>query len=114
MPPQRTPLGPRIGPRLLNHELSPYKRGLAIGMHRGGVKNKQIQIDLDISESALRSTFSLEDICIDGYSQTYIGRKITYTPADEHNLIRHVIQACALPIKQDTIKSILKRYGIIN
>jgi hypothetical protein len=40
--------------------LSLYQRGIAIGMRKAGAKYNEIEIDLNISTSALRSTFTKE------------------------------------------------------
>jgi hypothetical protein len=90
-----------------------------------GSKTKEIQIDLDITRGALRSTHTLEQLRPKGISQRKPGRPTTYYEADERNLLRHVRLhpkdtykevrvACGLSIKRDAIKKILKRHSIIN
>jgi hypothetical protein len=62
MPPQRIPLGSITGNRLPGYQLSPYQRGIAIGMRKAGAKYNEIEIDLDISTGALRSTLTKEQL----------------------------------------------------
>ncbi|KAF2175929.1 hypothetical protein K469DRAFT_679342 [Zopfia rhizophila CBS 207.26] len=125
MPPLRTPLGPISGNRRFNHELTPYQRGIAIGLKLAGAKSKDIQVDLNISRGALRSTLSLNQLRNQGVSQARIGAPKSYIEAEERKLIRHVRlhpkdtyaqvkKACTLRCGKTTIKKILKEYGIIN
>ena len=94
-------------------------------MRLSGRSNAQIQADLKISRGALRSTLTKDQLRDEGKNQLRCGTPLKYTEADERNLIRHVrlnpkdtyaqvIEACALNIKKDTVKKILKQYGIIN
>jgi hypothetical protein len=81
-------------------------------MARIGGKNKAIQIDLDITRGALRSTLDFEDVCPKGISVRKPGRPIIYSEANKRNLLRHVRLnpkdtyeqirvACRLFIKRD-------------
>src|ERR1700726_3201684 len=90
MPPQRTPLGSISGNRLFNGEMSPYQRGIAIGMSLIGGKSQQIEVALDISRRALRSTLTMAQLREEGFAQRRSGRLLEYTPAEERKLIRHV------------------------
>jgi hypothetical protein len=125
MPPQRITLGSISGNRAFNHELSPYQRGLALGMKLAGAKPIDIRTALNVSRGALRSTFSLDDLRNEGKSQLRSGRPKEYTIVEERKLIRHVRlnpkdtyaqvrEACQLSIQKGTIKKILKEYGIVN
>jgi hypothetical protein len=125
MPPQRTPLGSILGNRLLNGEMSPYQRGIAIGMSVMGGKLQQIEVALDISRAALRCTLTMAQLREEGFAQRRSGRPLKYTPAEERKPVRHVrlypkdtyaqlIVACELGIKNTTIIKILKQYGIVN
>jgi hypothetical protein len=42
--------------------LSPYQKGIAIGMRKAGAKYNEIKINLDISTGALRSTLTKEQL----------------------------------------------------
>jgi len=90
-----------------------------------GAKSKDIQVNLNISRGALRSTLSLDQLRNQGVSQSRIGAPKSYTEAEERKLIRHVRlhpkdtytqvkEACALRCGKTTIKKILKEYSIIN
>jgi hypothetical protein len=98
--------------------MSPYQRGLTIGMSLIGAKSTQVEVELDITRGALRSTLSFAQLRDEGFSQQRSGRPLEYTLADERNLVRHVrlhlkdtyaqvIVACSLRIKKTTIKKIL-------
>ena len=83
MPPSRTPLGSISGNRRFNYELTPYQRGIAIGLKLAGAKSKDIQVDLNISRGALRSTLSLDQLRNQGVSQPQIGAPKLYIEAEE-------------------------------
>ena len=125
MPPQRSILGPIAGNRAFNHQLTPYQKGLVVGMTISGAKPKFIRDHLNISHSAIRSIITFEELRNKGKLRLRSGRPVEYIEADERNLIRHVRLypkdiytqvkiACRLKIKQITIKKILKCHGIIN
>jgi hypothetical protein len=90
MAPNRTPFRAIRQARVPNHQLTPYEREIAIGMSRAGAKPIDIQIDLDISRGALRSTLSLQELRYQGETQTRSGPPVRYTEADERNLLRYV------------------------
>jgi hypothetical protein len=105
--------------------LSLYQRGIAIGIRKASTKYKEIEINLDISTGALRSTLTKEQLRPEGIAQSRSGRPTTYSEVDERNLLQHVRLnpkhtyeearvACNFPRKRDTIKCILKRHSITN
>ena len=53
-------------------------------------KLSEIEIALDCSHGALRSTLKFANLCNEGQSQTQIGAPKSYTDADECNLLRHI------------------------
>ena len=125
MPPQRLPLGLVSGNRRFNHELTPYQRGIAIGMSFKNAKSSEIQVALDCSRGALRSTLKFADLRNEGQSQTRIGAPKSYTDADERNLLRHIRKnpkdsyamtqkACGMKCSKSTIKRIFVKHGIHN
>ena len=125
MPPQRTPLGLVSGNRQFNHELTPYQRGVAIDMTFKGAKSSEIEVALNCSRGALRSTLQSAQLRNEGRSQARIGAPKSYTDADERNLLRHirknpkdsyakVKKACGMSCSKSTIKKILVEYGIHN
>ena len=125
MPPLRTQLRSITPNRPYNHQLTLFQRGIAIGLSIKGAKSTEIEDFLEISRRAVRSTLTLAHLRDDGEAQVRSGRPVKFTPADERNLLRHVrlhpkdtytevIVACGLKIKRDTVKRILKKYGIVN
>ena len=90
MPPQRTPLGLASGNRQFNHELTPYQRGVAIGMTFKGAKSAEVEIALNCSCRAIRSTLQSTQQRDKGKSQARIGAPKSYTDADERNLLCHI------------------------
>jgi Transposase len=125
MPPQRIPLGSVSGNRQFNHELTPYQRGVAIGMTFKGAKSSEIEVALDCSRGALRSTLKLAHLHDDGKSQPRTGTPKCYTDADERNLLCHVRKnpkdsyaqvqkACGMTCSKSMIKRILVKHGIHN
>lgn len=90
MPPQRIPLGLVSGNRQFNRELTPYQRGVAIGMTFKGAKSSEIEVALDYSCGALRSTLKFAHLCDQGNSQPRAGAPKACTNADECNLLRHI------------------------
>jgi hypothetical protein len=94
-------------------------------MRKAGAKYNEIEIDLDISTSALRSTLTKEQLRPEGITQPRSGRPTIYSEADERNLLQHICLnpkhtykevrvACNFPGKKDIIKRILKRHSITN
>ena len=125
MPPQRNPLGAISGNREHKQEMSPYQRGIALGMRIQGASKQVIADILDCSRGALRTSLSLDLLRNEGASLPRTGRPKSYTEADERNLLRHVrlhpkdiykqvILACGLSCSRNTVKKILKEYGILN
>jgi hypothetical protein len=70
MPLQRTPLGLISGNRQFNHELTPYQRGIAIGMTFKGAKSTEIEATLNCSCGAIRSTLNSTQLRDEGKTQT--------------------------------------------
>ena len=66
---QRTPLGLLDNNRTFNHEMTPYQRGVAVGMRLSGRSNAQIQANLKISRRALRSTLTKDELRYEGKNQ---------------------------------------------
>ena len=125
MPPQRIPLGLVSGNRRFNCELTPYQRGIAIGMDFKGAKSSEIEVALDCSRGALRSTLKLAQLRNEGQSQTQAGAPKSYTEANKRNLLRHirknpkdsyaqVQKECGMKCSKSTIKRIIVKHGIHN
>ena len=125
MPLQRISLGLVSGNRQFNHELTPYQRGVAIGMTFKGAKSSEIEVALDCSHGALRSTLKFAHLHNEGKSQPRTGVPKACTDADEQNLLRHirknpkdsyakVQEACGMKCSKSTIKRILVKHGIHN
>jgi hypothetical protein len=94
-------------------------------MRKAGAKYNEIEIDLDISTGALRSTLTKEQLRPESIAQPRSGRPIIYSKTNERNLLWHVRLnpkhtnkevrvAYNFPGKRDTIKRILKRHSITN
>ena len=118
IPPHCISLGLVSGNRQFNHELTPYQRGIAIGMNFKNAKSSEIQVALDCSRGALRSTLKFAHLRNEGQSQTWISAPKSYTNANECNLLRHiwknlkdsytmVRKACRIECSESTIKRIL-------
>jgi hypothetical protein len=123
MPPQRIPLGLISGNRQFNCELTPYQRGVAIGMTFKGAKSSEIEVTLDCSCGALRSIPKFAQLRDEGQSQTRTGAPESYTDTDKRNLLRHIRKnpkdsyakaqkACGMKCSKSTIKRILVKHGI--
>jgi transposase len=106
-------------------ELSPYIRGQVIAAKRFGHKPAEIATVLNLPDSTVRTTIIRESQRLNGKSKKGRGRRKSYTPRDERNLLRHirlnpkdtyaaVRQATGLEISRTTIKKILKASGITN
>jgi hypothetical protein len=94
-------------------------------MRKAGAKYNEIEIDLDISTSALQSIFTKEQLRPESIAQSRSSRPIIYSEADKRNLLQHICLnpkhtykevwvAYNFPGKRDTIKRILKQYVITN
>ena len=59
-------------------------------MQMQGAKSAQIEVALDISREALRSTLTLADIRTEGETQARSGARKSYTDAEELLMVRHV------------------------
>jgi hypothetical protein len=59
-------------------------------MRKIDTKYNEIEIDLDISTSALRSTLTKEQLCPKGIAQSRSSRPTIYSEADERNLLRYI------------------------
>jgi transposase len=125
MPPQRTPLGPISGNRLLGQHLSPYARGFIAGAANNGSKPSEIAAELNLEYSTTYRTIQLDLSRHEGESLPRTPRKKSYTKAEEQILLRHVranpkdlyVQlktAYNLSCSKTTIRKILKDYGITN
>jgi hypothetical protein len=66
------------------------KKNLVIRVAQQDTKNKQIQIDLDITRGILRSTLTFEQLRNKNKTQSYSGRLILYTKTNEQNLLYYV------------------------
>jgi hypothetical protein len=121
----RTPLGSISGNRKPNCELSPYQRGIAIGLAKKGAKIPEIENELKCSRGAVRSTLLYASLRNEGNSQVRHGAPRSYTLSEERKILRHVRihpkdtyekvkLACNLTISTSTIKRILKEHGILN
>jgi transposase len=125
MPPQRLPLGPISGNRLLGQHLSPYARGVIAGKASEGARPSTIAEELDLEYSTVYRTIQLDLERHEGKSLPRTPRKESYTDADVRVLLRHVrlypkdtyrevMIACGLTCKKTTVRKILKEHGITN
>ena len=125
MPPERTALGSISGNSRRGPDLSPFQRGQISGMKTNGATPTQISKRLKFPISTVRSTIGLEHLREDGASQRRSGRPLSYTPAEERRVLRHVrsnpketyqqvIEACSLGCSKNTVKKILLKHGIKN
>ena len=87
MPPQHISLGLVSRNRQFNCKLTPYQRGVAIGMTFKGAKSFEIEVVLDCSCGAIQSTLKFAQLCNKGQSQIRTGAPKFYTNADERNLL---------------------------
>jgi hypothetical protein len=90
MPPQRSPLGPISGNRLLGAHLSPYARVVIAGKASTGTKPSEIAAELNLEYSIVYRTIQLDLARYKGASLPRIPRKKSYTEADERILLCHV------------------------
>lgn len=90
MPPERTPLGPISGNRLLGQHLSPYARGRIAGKAEEGATPAQIAEALNLEYSTVYRTIQQDLLRHEGKSLSRTPRKKSYTEADERILLRHV------------------------
>ena len=91
----RTPLGPRSAnarvkkkrktPRV---ELSPYKRSVIEGLHKGGCSVKDIMEIEEIPRSTVRDTLKLFTTRPKGHSLCRSGHPHTLTKGEKHSIIR--------------------------
>jgi transposase len=125
MPPQRSPLGPISGNRLLGAHLSPYARGVIAGKASAGAKPSEIAAELKLEYSTVYRTIQLDLARHEGASLPRTPRKKSYTEADERILLRHVRLnpkdtyamikiVCGLACSKSTLRKILKEHGITN
>ena len=125
MPPQRTPLGPISGNRLLGEHLSPYWRGRIAGRAEEGANPALIARELKLEYSTVFRTIQKDLLRHEGKSLPKTHRKKSYTEHDERVLLRHVqlypkdifreiMTACRLGCKKTTVRKILKEHGITN
>jgi hypothetical protein len=123
---QRQPLGTcSVNIQGRGPELSAYVRGKIKGASEFGVKTCVISRTYNIPSSTIESTLSLDSLRIDGKSLPRSGRPKTYDIRDERHIIRHVRlypkctyadvrRACAITLCDNTLRAILKDYGIAN
>ena len=125
MPPQRKPLGPVSGNRLLGQHLSPYARGKIAGKAEEGATPASIAKELELEYSTVYRTIQNDLLRHEGKSLPRTPRKKSYSEHDERVLLRHVranpkdtyreiMTACGLGCKKTTIRKILKEHGITN
>ena len=90
-----------------------------------GAKSSEIEVALDCSRGALRSTLKFTHLRDEGKSQPRTGAPKACTDANERNLLRHirknpkdsyakVQEACEMTCSKSTIKRILVKYRIHN
>jgi hypothetical protein len=125
IPPQRSPLDPISGNRLLGAHLSPYTRGVIARKASIGTKPSEITAKLELEYSTVYRTIQLDLARHEGTSLPQMPRQKSYTEADERILLRHVrlhpkdiyIEikiACRLACSRSTVQKILKEYRITN
>ena len=89
MPPQRTPLCDTDGNRRYRgSELSPYQRGLIVGVRRAGNSPKEIEDELGYSRGAIRRTLESIHIRDEGYTLLYSSTPLKYISRAH----RHILQ----------------------
>ena len=91
MPPQRTPLRAIDGNRAVRgSELTPYQRGQVIGLRTAGFSPREIEVQLQHSRGAIRTTLALELERIGGVSLPRTGRPIIYNERDKRTMLRNL------------------------
>lgn len=90
MPPQRKPLGPVSGNRLLGQHLSQYTRGRIVGKAEEGASPAAIARELKLEYSTVARTIKKDLLHHDGASLPRTPRRKSYTDHDERVLLRHV------------------------
>jgi hypothetical protein len=125
MPPTRTPLRNLSANSRRGPDLSPFQRGQISGSSTEGAKTASISRKYTLPYSTVASTLNLEHLREDGASQHRSGRPLSYTLAEERRVLRHaranpkdtyreLIEGCSLLYSKNTVKKILKAYGIQN
>ena len=121
----RTPLGPRSGNERRGPELTPYQRGLIVGAAGSGAKPTQLARQYKVSRDTIKSTLRLDLERKDGESKPRSGRPKAYSDRDERKILRQVRlhpkctyadvrKACVVTLCDSTLKTILKKHGILN
>jgi hypothetical protein len=125
MPPQRSPLGPISGNRLLGAHLSLYTRGVIARKASTGTKPSEITAELELEYSTVYRIIQLDLTRHKGTSLPRMPRQKSYTEANERILLRHVQLhlkdiyteikiAYRLACSRSTVRKILKEYRITN
>ena len=121
----RTPLGPRSGNVRRGPELTPYQRGLIVGAASLGKKPTGIAGQYKLPLETVKSTLRLDLVRNEGQSKPRSGRLKAYSDRDERKILRQVRlhpkctyadvrKACVVTLCDSTLKSILKKHGILN
>lgn len=125
MPPQRKPLTPINPQRLPNHRLTPYQRGKIDAQREAGLSLGAIAALQKLPRSTIQYSLEKAPLRQNGESLPSSGRPRSYTDRDERSLLRIIRtqpkltyeevkrQAC-IDFSKDTIRRILKEYGIAN
>ena len=125
MPPQRTPLGPRLANSTRGPNLNPYQRGKIVGLREAGDSPTEIKTRQKVSLSSIRYTLKLDKLRVEGKDLTRADRGKSYTEADVRHILRFVRKdpkatytdvklATGVTCSTRTIKRILADNGITN
>jgi transposase len=124
MPQLPTPLREsNANSRISNTELSPYLRGIIIGLAHAGQTPTQIQNALSLPESTIRTTIQRDKTRNNGESKPRSGRPVCYSVYDERRILRIVRKEpkitykelkiqLGIDISNTTLTRILHKYGI--
>ena len=94
-------------------------------MYDGGTKKAEIQRFYSHLYSIVSDTITSNELHDNGHSKPRSGTPKSYSSAEERRILRYmrrfpkdtytqVIEACSLSCKKNTVKKILKEYGIKN
>jgi hypothetical protein len=121
----RTPLGPRSRNARRGPELTPYQRGLIVGAASLGKKPTRIARQYKLPLETVKSTLRLNLVRNEGQLKPRSGRPKAYSDRGERKILQQVQlhpkctyvdvrKACVVTLCNSTLKSILKKHGILN
>ena len=89
MPP-RTPLGLINANERSSGELTPYQRGIILGLHSQGASFRDIENQHGIARSTVADTIKFDSIRKDGHSVRRLGRPPKHDARVDRRIIRYV------------------------